>query len=81
MKKLVCEGVQLDYTNLYGEDVVFDATITLAKDDDGEWHVESAVAEEDNEVFGVKKGDSFDPGDTLDVEILLSEYLEEGETK
>lgn len=77
MKKLTCEGVQLDYTNLHGENVVFDATIILSRDDDGEWHVESAVAEEDNEVFGVKKGEQFDPGDTIDIEQLLSDYLGE----
>lgn len=77
MKKLTCKGVQLDYTNLYGENVVFDATITLAKDDDGTWYIESAVAEESNETFGVKKGESFDPGDTIDIDQLLSDYLGE----
>jgi len=76
MKKIICKGVQLDYTNLYGMNVVFDATITLVKDDDSQWHIDSAIAEEDNETFGVKAGDYFDPGDTIDIKQLLIEYTE-----
>jgi len=76
MKKIICKGVQLDYTNLYGMNVVFDATITLVKDDDGKWHIDSAVAEEDNEVFGVKAGDYFDPGDYINIDQLVADYAE-----
>lgn len=77
MEKIICEGVQLDYTNLYSpeEVVTFDATIVLEKED-GEWFVVEAVAEEDNEVFGVRKGESFDPGNFVDVDQLLQEYAE-----
>lgn len=74
-KKLICEGVELDYSNLYGENVCFSATIILSREE-GQWYIENAIAEEDNEVFGVKKGDSFDPGDYIDIEQLVTDYDE-----
>lgn len=66
MKKLY-ENVELDFTNYYpnaGEPVIVIVDVEV---EDG--IAVRCIAKEDNEVFGVKAGDSFDPGE-LNVEDL-----------
>lgn len=94
VKRVICEGVELDYSNHFYSvpfdqpelshisPVTFRATIILEKEEDeDEWIVSEAIAEEDNEVFGIKKGESFDPEDSIDVDQLVKDYLGENKTE
>lgn len=69
------KNVELDFTNEYGEDVRFSATLVL-EIVDGEVILTGAISEERNEIFGVEKGDWFDPSDRINVEELIEENPE-----
>jgi hypothetical protein len=73
MKKVLVKDVELDFTNLYGEQVIVVADVEIEIDEDGNKTVVGAIAKESNEIFGVDAGDRFDPGHTVSAEDLLGE--------
>lgn len=67
------KNVELDYGYLYpevAEGVRFVADVEVEIDENGEKVVVGAWAKESNEVFGVKAGDYFDPGDSINPDFL-----------
>jgi|HigsolmetaAR206D_1030411.scaffolds.fasta_scaffold00003_42 hypothetical protein len=81
-KTLYAHEVELNYEK-FGtwEPITFEATLELMYSEDSGWTVTGAYAEEDVPEWDLKKGDSFDPGDGIDVDELLRLYRHDFEIK
>lgn len=80
MRQIILPHNELDFSNYYPEHspLIIKASILVDVDENGEATVTGCIAECDNDIFGVKVGDWFDPEDSISLADLKDQLAENG---